>query len=128
MHPFVEWLIGTLRRECLDRTLFWTTTDLEAKLLDFQHYYNEHPTHAGRKGHPPVTTGCGRIWFRGLKEESCRLTLGSPTLAAGLWARSESLGRPIEPRDAFIAATAEVHGLTLVTRNASDFNQQSKLL
>jgi len=54
-HPFVERLIGTLRRECLDRTLFWTTTDLEAKLLDFQHYYNEHRTHAGRQGHPPVT-------------------------------------------------------------------------
>ena len=38
-----------------------------------------------------------------------------------LVARSESLGRPIKPRDAFIAATAEVHALTLVTRNASDF-------
>ena len=54
-HPFVERLIGTLRRECLDRPLFWTTADLEGKLLDFQHYYNEHRTHAGRKGHPPVT-------------------------------------------------------------------------
>jgi transposase InsO family protein len=53
-HPFVERLIGTLRRECLDRTLFWTTTDLEAKLVDFQHYYNEHRTHAARKGLPPV--------------------------------------------------------------------------
>ena len=52
--PFGERLIGSLRRECLDRTLFWTTTDLEAKLLDFQHYYNEHRTHAGREGHPPV--------------------------------------------------------------------------
>lgn len=39
----------------------------------------------------------------------------------GLIARSESMGRPIEARDAFIAATAEVHGLTLVTRNTSDF-------
>jgi hypothetical protein len=29
-HPFIERLIGTLRREYLDRTLFWTTTDLEA--------------------------------------------------------------------------------------------------
>jgi Integrase core domain len=48
-------LIGTLRRKCLDRTLFWTATDLEAKLLDFQPYYNEHRTHAGRKGHPPGT-------------------------------------------------------------------------
>jgi putative transposase len=39
-HPFVERLIGTIRRECLDRTLFWTTADLEMKLLDFQRYYN----------------------------------------------------------------------------------------
>ena len=35
-HPFVERLIGTLRRECLDRTLFWTKADLESKLLDFK--------------------------------------------------------------------------------------------
>src|SRR4029453_10716633 len=37
-HPFVERLIGTIYRECLDCTLFWTTTDLELKLLDFQRY------------------------------------------------------------------------------------------
>jgi predicted nucleic acid-binding protein len=43
-----------------------------------------------------------------------------------LVARSESIGHPIEPRDAFIAATAEVHGLTLVTRNASDFEPTLK--
>jgi hypothetical protein len=49
-HPFVERLIGTVRREFLDRTLFWTTADLETKLLDFQHYYNGHgtPCWAGR--------------------------------------------------------------------------------
>src|SRR5580700_11508463 len=40
-HPFVERLIGTIRREYLDRTLFWTTADLENKLLDFQTYFNE---------------------------------------------------------------------------------------
>jgi len=38
-----------------------------------------------------------------------------------LVARSQSHGRAIEPRDAFIAATVEVHGLTLVTRKAPDF-------
>ena len=46
----------------------------------------------------------------------------------GLISRSESLGRPIEPRDAFIAATAEVHGLTLVTRNVSDFEPTIKMI
>jgi hypothetical protein len=34
-HPFVERLIGTIRREYLDRILFWTTADLEAKLSIF---------------------------------------------------------------------------------------------
>ncbi len=31
-HPFVEPLIRTIRREYLDRTLFWTTVDLDARL------------------------------------------------------------------------------------------------
>jgi hypothetical protein len=30
--------------------LFWTTADIETKLLDFQHYYNDHRTHAGLDG------------------------------------------------------------------------------
>jgi putative transposase len=52
-HPFVERLIGTIRRECLDRTLFWTIADLESKLFDFQRYYNGHRTHAGLNGRTP---------------------------------------------------------------------------
>ena len=49
-HPFIERLIGTIRREYLDRVLFWTTTDLEMKLLDFQRYYNGYRAHAGLGG------------------------------------------------------------------------------
>ena len=52
-HPFVERLIGTVRRECLDRTLFWTAADLERKLCAFQQYYNGHRAHAALAGHPP---------------------------------------------------------------------------
>ena len=58
-HPFVERLIGTIRREYLDRTLFWTTADLENKLLDFQTYFNEHRAHTGGKGERRnKTRGC----------------------------------------------------------------------
>ena len=40
------------------------------KLLDFQHYYyNEHRTHAGRKGHPSVTGVNGN---HSLANLSCR--------------------------------------------------------
>ena len=46
-------------------------------------------------------------------------------IIADIWgkivARSEAAGRPIGAMDAFIAATAEVHDLTLITRNVSDF-------
>ena len=43
-----------------------------------------------------------------------------------LLARSTSLGRPIQPADAFIAATAEVHDMTLVTRNSAHFQNAVK--
>src|SRR5438132_9115316 len=52
-HPFVERLVGTIRREYLDRTLFWTTADLEDKLLEFQLYYNHYRVHTARAGRPP---------------------------------------------------------------------------
>ncbi|MGO8785789.1 MAG: integrase core domain-containing protein [Terriglobia bacterium] len=52
-HPFVERLLGTLCRECLDRTLFWTTADLESKLRDFKSYFNHQRTHSAGAGRPP---------------------------------------------------------------------------
>lgn len=41
-------------------------------------------------------------------------------------ASREAAGRPIAVADAFIAATAEVHGLALVARNISDFEATVK--
>ena len=53
-HPFVERLIGSVRRELLDHTFFWTSNDLENKLRQYQCYYNESRTHSGRGGATPV--------------------------------------------------------------------------
>jgi len=45
-HPFVERLIGTIRREFLDQVLFWNARDLERKLNEFQTCYNSARRHA----------------------------------------------------------------------------------
>jgi putative transposase len=60
-HPFVERLIGTIRRECLDLTLFWTRQDLESKLRDFQDYYNRYRTHSARAGSTPQETSGPKV-------------------------------------------------------------------
>ena len=46
---------------------------------------------------------------------------------ATVW-RSEAAGRPIGAMDAFLAATAEIRRLTLVTRDVSDFPLLKALL
>jgi len=83
LHRFVERLIGTIRREYLDQTLFWTATDLEDKLRAFQHYFNRHRTHSGLKGRLPLPdegqtsvdfTFCG--W-----QQHCRGLYQTPTAA-----------------------------------------------
>ena len=60
-HPFIERLIGSVRRELLDQTLFWTTTDLENKLQNYQCYYNGYRTHSGRNGTTPISLGSGKV-------------------------------------------------------------------
>ncbi len=59
-HPFVERLIGTMRREFLDHVLFWNARDLEHKLADFQVYYNPACGHASLAGETPVAVAGGR--------------------------------------------------------------------
>ena len=58
-HPFVERLIGTIRREYLDQVPFWTARDLERKLLLYKEYYNRDRVHRGLDGAPPDAQ-CGR--------------------------------------------------------------------
>ena len=53
-HPLVERLIGTIRREFLDQTLFWNAVDLQRKLDAFQDYYNHNRFHASLEGDTPA--------------------------------------------------------------------------
>ena len=53
-HPFVERLIGTIRREYLDRVLFWNAVDLTRKLGEFRDYYNVHRVHRSLDGTTPA--------------------------------------------------------------------------
>ncbi len=63
-HPFVERLIGTVRREFLDHVLFWNARDLERRLADFQAYYNAAPGHASLDGHTPLAFADGHTVAR----------------------------------------------------------------
>ena len=53
-HPFVERLIGTIRREYLDRVLFWNALDLTRKLAAFRDYYNASRVHRSLEGNTPA--------------------------------------------------------------------------
>ena len=52
-HPFIERLIGTVRRESTDQTPFWSTSDLEKKLNGFTVYYNSARVHHPLGGATP---------------------------------------------------------------------------
>ena len=58
-HPFVERLIGTIRREYLDRAFFWNAQDLERKLGGFLQYYNHSRVHQSLDGSAPAEVSGG---------------------------------------------------------------------
>ncbi len=53
-HPFVERLVGSVRRELLDQTLFLNATDLQRKLDKYKDYFNESRTHYSLDGKTPA--------------------------------------------------------------------------
>jgi len=52
-HPFVERMIGTVRREVLDHVLIWNEKDLVRKLGQYLRYYNETRGHLSLCGSTP---------------------------------------------------------------------------
>ena len=56
-HPFIERLVGTVRRDFLDRTLFTNGRDLKNKLMLFQMYYNTARVHRSLCGQFPAQWG-----------------------------------------------------------------------
>jgi len=55
-HPFVERLIGTVRRECTDQTLFFNSSDLQKKLDAFKDHYNQTRAHSSLNCKTPFDT------------------------------------------------------------------------
>lgn len=66
------------------------------------------------------------LWLLELPLRFERRILPVDSVVADAWgrtvSRNEAAGRPIEAMDALLAATAEMHNMTLVTRNVSDFS------
>lgn len=53
-HPFVGYLIESVHRELLDRTLSWNSANLERKLNSFRRHYNKHRVHGALHGQTPA--------------------------------------------------------------------------
>ena len=60
-HRYVERIIGTIRRKCLDQMLFWNEVNLQNKLDDFTDYYNNHRVHSSLNGEVPANFGEERL-------------------------------------------------------------------
>jgi transposase InsO family protein len=77
---YVERVIGSIRRECLDHTVIWNATHLRHILNRYAHYYNAMRTHLGLRkdapNHRPIER-CGSISSRdvlgGLHHQYCRM-------------------------------------------------------
>ena len=85
-HPFIERLIGTTRREFLDRTLFWNARDLERKLYEFRDYHNLHRIHGSLDGKTPAQASGETVIRRAAlhrfrRQTHCRGLFGLPTAA-----------------------------------------------
>jgi putative transposase len=52
-NPFVERLIGSIRRECLDRVLLWNEAHLKRILTSYFDYYHHSRTHRALDGNAP---------------------------------------------------------------------------
>ncbi len=57
--PFIERLIGTVRREYLDQVFFCNALDLARKLNAFRDYYNAHRVHRALEGTTPAQRAGG---------------------------------------------------------------------
>src|SRR5262249_60210017 len=52
-NPYVERLIGSIRRECLDHVIVWNETSLRRILRSYFQYYEKSRTHLARAKDTP---------------------------------------------------------------------------
>ena len=59
-NPYVERLIGSIRRECLDHVIVWNETSLRRILRSYFHYYQTSRTHLALAKDTPVSRAVDR--------------------------------------------------------------------
>ena len=80
-------MIGTVRREYLDRVFFWNAMDLIRKLDEFKDYYNAHRVHRSLDGVTPALSAGGlrtasATLDRYLWKQHCRALFQTPVVAS----------------------------------------------
>jgi transposase InsO family protein len=124
-HPFIERLIGTIRREYLDHVLFWNRLDLQRKLGQFASYYNDVRVHSAlarktpseQRGHtsPPVADLRHFSWqahCHGLFHTPIALISNSPSTAlSAFWDGFQPFARRATGRGGVSAKSSAKFGV-----------------
>jgi toxin FitB len=73
-----------------------------------------------KRNRDPASAKHLELWLNGLETTFADRLLHVDGVVADVWGRLNAI-RPLPGADGLLAATAIVHGLTLVTRNTDDF-------
>ena len=100
-NPYVERLIGSVRRECLDHVIVWNERSLRRTLRSYFAYYQRSRTHLGLPKDAPESRTPGEARMRAHRRDSSTLRTPSPTPAPrrlGIVRRCPRLWFPISCR------------------------------
>jgi transposase InsO family protein len=95
-NAYVERLIGTIRRDCLDHVLIFGEQHLRWSLAAYAEHYNKTRTHLALNKDAPL--GPSRAMLRGHYRDAASVRIASPLRANMIFGRDNGCKTQLSPR------------------------------